>query len=334
MKGSDYSQGSAEHLCVYGDPGSGKSTIVMNLLAAGFKLKYFPVDAGVPRGILEDGKARPYTPDELSRLEVFPLRDTSKFPVGIQTCRKVITGGEYNLCDYHGQINCSVCRSSGADFSRVCLNEMMLDEIAVFDHLTNLTNSALNACWDGGKFAMEGGKDKDNSTFTTWRQQGWQLTDFLSHVQVAPFNVIVIAQEYMAIFEDKSKSIAPHAGTKDFSSTTGSYFGHVIHCSVSNMRHKYGSGSTFATGVLTKSRSHIRIEEMEKPSLAPFFLDPKVGIGKRVAPAGVAMKGQVKMDVVVPSKHSVEVPQEQTASGSVAKSPADILAALRAKKAS
>lgn len=281
MKASNYVNTEAEHLIVYGDPGTGKSTLVINLLAAGYKVKYFSIDAGIPKGTLINGVFKPLTQDQLERLEIFILRDTSKFPVGIQTSRKVMTGKELNLCDLHGQISCSVCRNAGADFSRVCLAEMALDEIAVFDHLTNLTNSALNSCWDGEAFANAGQNkaeaDAANSTYTTWRQQGFLLTDFLSLIQVAPWNVIVLAQEYMAVFEDKSKSICPHAGTKEFSSTTGSYFGHVIYCSVMNGSHRFGSSSTYKSGVMTKSRAYIKIEDMKEPSLAPFFVPAEIG---------------------------------------------------------
>lgn len=295
MKSRDHQQSDVNHVCIYGDPGTGKSTLAMELLASGFKIKYFSIDAGIPRTIYNNGQPRPMTEDELDRLEIFVLRDTSSFPVGIQTCRKVIGGGEYNICDTHGQIDCSVCKRSGLGFSRVCLGEMAGDEVVIFDHLTNIGNSALNTCWDGESFVNAGKeaaqKDSDvNSTFTTWRQQGWLIGDFLTKVQIAPFNVVVIAQEMLAIFDDRSRKITPHAGTKDFSSTAASYFGEVIHCSVKNGSHRFGSSSTYQSGIITKSRSNIKIEDMAVPSLVPFL---RGGQEVKMKPVNV---GEIKID--------------------------------------
>ena len=271
MKASQYIETDAEHMCLYGEPGTGKSTLAMELLTHGYRLQYFSIDAGVPKTIFNSGNPRNFTEDELSRLEVFILRDTAKFPVGIQTCRKVAGGGAYNLCDAHGQIDCSQCRKSGLSFSRVCLAENSLDTIVIFDHLTNLSNSALNTVWDGESRVDSGSVKDDGSTYTTWRQVGWLLNDFLSKIQIGTYNSIVIAQEMLSVPDDKSKKIAPHAGTKEFSSTSASYFGHVVHCSISNGEHRFGSASTYKSGVLTKSRNNIKIEDMKVPSLAPFF---------------------------------------------------------------
>lgn len=271
MKSQDFLKSKAEHVLVYGDPGTGKSTLVIELLKHGYKLKYFCIDNGIPLKGLSD--------EHLNNLEIFSLPDTSTFPIGIQTCRKVITGKEFNLCDTHSQVNCSTCTKLGLTFSRVCLGEMAMNEIAVFDHLTNLANSALNTVWDGEAFAASGSVKDDGGGYTIWRQIGWLLTDFLSRQQIASFNTICIAQEAVAIFDDKTKKTAPNCGTDRFSATVGSYFDDVIHCSISNGEHKVGSSSTYKSGVITKSRMDIKIEGLAQASLKDFFIPSEIGKG-------------------------------------------------------
>jgi len=295
MDGSKFKKSEAAHPLVYGDSKTGKSTLVIELLKKGYSLDYFSIDGGIPLDGLTD--------DDLSRLKVFPLRDTADFPVAISTCRKVMKGHKFNLCDIHGQIDCGPCRAAGMDFSEVHLGNNSLDHIAVFDHLTSLANSALNTCWDGEAFADSGSVKDDGGGYTIWRQQGWLLTDFLTKVQVAPFNVICIAQETMVIFDDKSKKVGPNCGTDRFSATVPSFFTDVVHCSISNGAHRFGSSSTYKQGVMTGSRSKIVLETMAKPSLAPFFVPAAEGkdIKLNVVKAQVENKAAVSSNVSVPN---------------------------------
>lgn len=313
MKATEFKKSQAQHIMIFGDPGTGKSMLVLQLLEAGYKIKYFCIDGGIPDGFVDSkGKERLLKQNELERLEIFMLRDTPSFQVGQQTFRKVIKGDSLNICDYHGQVNCSVCRKAELSFSTVCLNDMHLDEIAVFDHLTAFSKSVLNTLWDGETFSSnisgDAGKE-DGTSYTIFRQQGWLENDFLSRQQVAPFNTIVIAEQMMVEMEDNKKKLVPSCGTKDFSATVGSYFGNIIHASVVNGKHRFGSKSTYQNGVITKSRSGFEIEKMEVPSLAPLFLPieqarvskPEMPIGKQ---SSVATDQQLKDLVVTDSKVS------------------------------
>jgi hypothetical protein len=260
MKASEYVQNEAQHLCIYGDPGTGKSTLVVKLAEEGFKLKYFFLDDGIP--LLGLSK------EALDNIELFVLRDTPTFQVAIQTCREVIKGGRYNLCDFHGQIDCIPCKKAQRNFSSVFLGGMQLDEIAVFDHLSGLADSSMNTVFNGDEYIKD---SADKAGYTQFRQQGWLMMDFLSRMQIAPFNTICITHQIMVDMEDNKKKLVPQCGTRDFSATAGKYFGNIIHCSVLNKEHKFGSSSTYQNGVITKSRSGVEIERMKIPSLAPFF---------------------------------------------------------------
>lgn len=268
MKASDFLIRQPQHLLVYGDPKTYKSRIVMELASAGYKLKYFSIDQGIP--------LKGQSQKALDNVEVFNVRDTSSFQVGIKTCRQVIKGTEFNLCDYHGHISCPNCATAGQSFSRVCLNEMGLDEIAVFDHLTAMSLSALNCVWKGEVYANSDVPADDTTSYNIWRQQGWLLTDFMNRVQQSPFNVICIAQEAMTKFEDGSKKICPDIGTGNLSATSPSFFDHIIHCDKANDKFKFTSIKNMAA--IVGSRDGIAIEDMKTPSLAPFM--PELGVAR------------------------------------------------------
>lgn len=273
MKATDYIETEATHALVYGDPGSFKSSLVMKLAEAGYKLKYFMIDGGAPLKILSKGA--------LSNVEIFPIQDTVDNPIGIKTFRSVIRGGLCSICDAHGDIGCIICKRSGGSFSDVCLNAMAMNEIAVFDHLSGAADSAMAKVFDGEK-ALESSNASDNKAgYTEYRKQGWQMQDFLSRMQIASFNVVCITHMIMVDMEDNLKKIVPQLGTRDFSSTGGKYFTDIIHCepNAAKKTFNFGSLSTYRYGVLTKSRNNIDIAAMKEPSLVPFFTDAKVGEG-------------------------------------------------------
>lgn len=319
MKASDYALLQPQHCLIYGEPGTYKSRLVMELAEAGFKLKYFCLDGGIPL----KGQSK----HALDNTEVFILRDTSTFQVGIKTIRKIIKGDEYNLCDFHGNIECKNCRLAGQSFSRVCLNESQLDEIIVIDHLTAVSNSALNTVWDGNKYAESTVPADDTTSFNIWRQQGWLIADVLKRAENASFNTAIISQETMVKTEDGSSKIMPQAGTDNFSRTIPGYFHHVIHCDRGSTGFKFSSIRN--NQAIVKSRDNVAIEDMKKPSLVPFY--PPLGVQREqiiVVPEGEL----VRPNIVTPKKIDPVTQEIKEVGKQLAQ--VDKLAAMKAKLAS
>ena len=94
---------------------------------------------------------------------------------------------------------------------------------------------------------------------------------FLSHVQVAKFNVICISHETEIEMLDKKIKVVPTAGTRNFSRNTGKYFGHVVYAQLINKKHTFTSSTTATLNIVAGSRLEIQTEKMEKPSLISIF---------------------------------------------------------------
>lgn len=319
MKSSDYMPRQPQHLLIYGEPGTKKSRMAMELAVAGFKLKYFCIDGGIPL------KGQPQ--HALDNTEVFILRDTSSFQVGIRTLKEIVRGGDFNLCDYHGHVNCPNCATAGQPFSRVNVHEMQLDEILVIDHLTAMSISALNTVWKGEVYAASDVPADDTTSFNIWRQQGWLITDILTRCQNAPFNTCFIAMEIMSKMDDGSKKIVPNIGTTNLAADSAGFFDHVVHCDKVNGEIKFTSLKN--TSAIVKSRDNISIEAMKIPSLVPFY--PPLGTVREklvVVSDGKITKPNISLNTAIKKIDSSTVETKVTVPDAV---QSDKLAAMRAK---
>lgn len=264
-KYTDLEQRTVHHMCVYGDPKTGKSTIVAMLAEAGYPLVWISCDNG--HGVL-----RKLSKEAKERVEIIVIPDTANFPVAIQTCRRLVKGGLKRICDRHGQIDCAVCvREKSPGWTEIDLHKLPRDTIVVWDHGTQIQDSGINFITAK---ATDGNQDKIDMfkpEYAQWRMLGALMLQFLTEIQQAPFNTIVIANQVEGKMEDDSKRLLPFLGTTNFSTSGGGYFDHVVYCHLTNGSHKFGSSSTYKIGVLTGSRDDVAIEKMEKPSLAPFF---------------------------------------------------------------
>jgi DNA polymerase III delta prime subunit len=246
-----------QHVCLFGFPGTGKTTLAGKLAEEGYKINWFSID---------NGHAPLYELSEAAkdRINLINLPDTRDFQVGYATCVKLATGLPFNLCSKHGQIECSVCKQKGGEFERVCLAEQDSNTVAVFDPISQISRSAIN-------FILKDKSDEFKPEWDHWRYQGNLMHKFLTYIQQAPYHAICITHAVEARFEDGKKCLVPEIGTDNFSRNAGGFFDHLVYCEVTNARHKFGSGTTYSSGVTTKSRRHIKIEDMKEPSLKPFF---------------------------------------------------------------
>lgn len=263
MKLSQLARRNYQHLIVFGDPKSGKSTLAAEMLLHGFNLTWISMDNG--HTILWK---LPIPIEQLDRqLNIVVIPDTKEAPTAIRTCLKLVSGAETNICDKHGQVDCTTCkRDESASWSTVALNQLGPRDIVVFDHLGQLANSAMSAIFIKGKKT-----DDDKPEWEDYAKQGTLMDRFLTNIQQAPYNVICLTHVCESEMEDGKKRLVPLVGTTNFSRNAGKYFDHVVHCEVSNKDHKFGSSTVYATRILTGSRTDVAIEKEKVASLEKFF---------------------------------------------------------------
>lgn len=254
------------HICVFGPSKTGKTTLVSQLALMGYKLIWFSLDNG--HTVLD------MLPIEAQqRIDLIVLPDTYEYSIGQDVIRKVIKGGDFNICDIHGMINCSACKREAKSFTHINLYKIDLDTIVVIDHGTIISKSIINKIShqeaDKAKKPVDGYK----LDFGDWATCNSIHDDILSTLQYAPFNCVLITLEYLTAGEDGSKKIVPALSTLNYANNTPGFFDSMVYCDISGGKHVCGSGSTYRGNIITGSRDNIAIEKMEKPSLAPFFND-------------------------------------------------------------
>jgi len=197
------------------------------------------------------------------RIELISLPDTRSYPIAIETCLKMIKG-PVSICEEHGKVSCMICRREEAPAVEVNLPAMDSNSVVVFDSLTQLSNSAV-------AFITKSQPDDYKLNYDDWGNLGKLLDIFLSHIQQAKYNVVVISHETEAETEGKKKTLVPVGGTRNFSRNIAKYFDHVIYAERKNKKHVFASSSCYATTILTGSRTDAVMEAGEKPSLLTIF---------------------------------------------------------------
>lgn len=277
----------AQHVAIFGDPKSGKSTLASRLAEAGWNLIWFSCDNG--HTVL----------DKLSvaaqeRINLVRIADTKENPIAIHTVTKCTDGGRYSICDTHGIINCTSCRfasktDSGVGFTDINLNEVRADTIVVIDHMSQVSDSAINAI--SKKEALAAKKDVDGYKldYGDWALQGAMMARILSNVQQAPYHCICLFHSAEVEMEDGQKKLVPQVGTLNFSRNSGKYFDHVVYMGVRNHKHVVGSKTLFMHNVQTGSRTDAVMEE-GTPDLVKIFGRPPVGLvdASPSGPSGVS----------------------------------------------
>lgn len=262
MKLSETTQRQAQHIMIFGDPKSGKSMLAATVAAIPEvkKVIWFSLDNG--HGILYKlGVA------EQDKIELVVLPDTSGFPVALSTLIRVVTGASCNICDAHGQIDCSSCRKDKyAAWTLINLKAEPISTVVVIDHLSQLAESSMNLI----------NKDRKDDYFPGWdefRLQGIIMSRVIGYIQQASYNIICIAHSCETEMEDGTKKLVPLVGTVPFSRNVGKAFDHLIYMRVANKKHAAGSSTTYLPGVLTGSRGSAEDDKKfsETLSLAPFF---------------------------------------------------------------
>lgn len=257
MKLTHAPKSSTQSVLVYGPPKVGKTQLVSQL-ATKYNLIWFD---------LEQGSATLFKlpPEAQERVELIKLPDSRSYPIAIETCLKVIKGNPVVIDEATGKVLAPGAKQQ-EDRTYVELNLNALDSsyIVVFDSLTQLTNSAIS-------HITKNQPDDYKLNYDDWGNLGKLMDIFLSHVQVAKFNVVCISHETEAEMEDGKNKIVPVAGTRNFSRNAAKYFGHVVYCQVQLKKHQFSSTTTSLLNVISGSRTDVNVDKMTEPSLIPIF---------------------------------------------------------------
>lgn len=246
MKLTDAKRSATNTVLLFGPPKSGKTELASKL-SSEFNLLWFD---------LENGWATltKLPAEQQERIELVQLPDTRSYPIAIETMLKVIKGNKVSICNEHGKVDCAVCKKLGPTaFATVCLNDLGPDTIFVVDSLTQLTNSAI-----ANITKLQ--PDDYKLNYDDWGNLGKLMDIFLSHVQQAKYNVVCITHETEVEMEDGKSKLVPTSGTRNFSRNTAKYFGHCVYVEVKNKQHRAASSTTFATNILTGSRTDVVLE--------------------------------------------------------------------------
>ena len=244
-----------QSVIVYGAPKTGK-TLLAGKLAEHFKLIWIDMEHGfntlfeLPASYQEN-------------IELISLPDTRDFPIAIETCLKLVKM-PVNICEAHGKVNCVGCKAKELPTVDIDLNSVGHNTIVVFDSLTQLTNSAIANI-------TRGQPDDYKLTYDDWGNLGKLMDIFLSHLQQAKYNSVVISHEQEVQTEGKKNTLVPVGGTRNFSRNVAKYFDTVVYAERKNKKHVFASSSIYATNIMTGSRQGVTMEEMKEPTLLSIF---------------------------------------------------------------
>jgi hypothetical protein len=198
------------------------------------------------------------------RIELIAIPDTRDYPMGIETCLKIVKG-PVEICEQHGKVSCMVCRKEELPTSSLDVNSFTKDDVIIFDSSTQLTNSCIAN-------VTKGKSDDYKLDWDDWRKVGVLMDTFFGKIQQGKYNVVVISHETEVETTDKQKKIlVPVGGTGNFSRNVAKYFDHIVYAERKNRTHAFSSGTTTNSNVLTGSRRDIELESSAKPSLLQIF---------------------------------------------------------------
>lgn len=233
MKVSQYKDRASRHVIVYGAPKTGKTELVGTLLKK-YRLHWLCLDGGVKTLLSDSSSAKPY----LENLEIYPIPDSQRFPVAVQTLLKVFKGGDCAICHTHGIVGCASpgCKAEGM-FTTLNVDKLdVKKDIVVVDHMSQLMDSVNN--WNHKEALAKDDFDGLKSDFSDYLKYGAMSDRFGSTWQSAPYNVIVISHEVSAPMENGTKKITPVGGTRNQSSDFARYFDDAVYTEIIGGQYK------------------------------------------------------------------------------------------------
>lgn len=208
------------------------------------------------------------TEEEMDKITVFKIQDTTDEPIAIETMLKAMSSKvDIKICDTHGRVNCASCVKANRSFTPFNLSKCTHNDIVVIDTGTKLGDSALAATMMGRDSMAKPGWDE-------YGIQGKWLTDILSVVEQAVFtNFIVTCHALFEKDDDGSEKIFPLMGTRPFSLRVAGKFGTVVYLDKKLNKHVGGSSSTYRGNVLTGSRVGAKLEAAKEINIRSVLVD-------------------------------------------------------------
>jgi len=277
-----------QHICLYGPPKAGKTQLIGELANEGFTLIYFDLENGKST-LLKEGLL---TPEALERITYIGVKDTKDAPLALVTLDKIIRGGNFNICDEHGRVDCPNCKASSAEFTIINIPTKFTEEaentIVIIDSFTQLSMSVINTVIAGKSIDYQ-------ETLHDFRNQGNYLNRVFSYLQQAPFHCIGTAHEIEAEREDGSMRIVPSIGSRNYAITAGKFFDHIVYMDKTNGKHKGYSSTGYSNVVLTGSRLGVEIEKLDRPNLAAIIRGEVVKSGGSSGVSGASEQAKATL---------------------------------------
>lgn len=256
------------HTILYGDGGTGKTTLA-GALAEKFKLTWLSLDSGhaVLKKLPREWQAN---------IEIIVLPDTVDRAIAGVTVKELFNYKPVRICYAHGEMNCNSCLIKSKGFDTVDLSTFGQDRILVIDHISRISDSIMAHVTrkQRERLLAQDPLSYYKPQLDDYGSLSFNIGDLIKKIEVSPINILCLAQSQeqpTEVVGGKGTQLCPKVGSSEYGRNVANHFDNQIFASVEMMKHKFGSMSTYSIYCKTKSRDDIAIEKMEVPSLIPFY---------------------------------------------------------------